>query len=170
MFSSDFFGIMGDTRSNKGIILGFLSQKQHFGTVMANLNKSPQIQMWANGDNVRLQPKAAITTDWAVYSTCNLDDPQSLSPYFEAVEEEHEICELPSPPTGQCSWYYYYQDIYPEILKKNVDVFNGIRNGLPLNLTQIDDGYQKEVRDWFDFDEEFLSGGKTPAKKIYNGC
>jgi alpha-galactosidase len=100
LFSSDFFGIMGDTRSNKGIILGFLSQKQHFGTVTANLNKTPQIQIWANGDNARLQPKAAVTTDWAVYSTCNLDDPQSLSPYSEAVAEEHEICELPSPPTG----------------------------------------------------------------------
>ena len=168
LFSSDFFGIVVDTKSNKGFVLGFLSQKQHFGTVTANLRKTPQIQMWANGDNARLQPKASIKTDWAVYSTCNFDDPQPLSPYLEAVEGEHEIGELSFPPTGWCSWYYYYQDISPKILKKNVDILNDIRNNLPLNLFQIDDGYQKEVGDWFDFNAKFPDGVKTLAKKIHD--
>ena len=103
LFSSDFFGIVVDTRSNNGFVLGFLSQKQHFGTVTANLRKTPQIQMWANGDNARLQPKSSIKTDWAVYCACNFDDPQPLSPYLEAVAEEHEISDLSSPPTGWCS-------------------------------------------------------------------
>jgi len=141
LFSSDFFGVVLNTRSNKGFVLGFLSQKQHFGTVTANLRKTPQIQMWANGDNTRLQPKAAIKTDWAVYSIYNIDDTQPLSQYLEAVAEEHEISELSSPQKGWCSWYYYYQDISPKILKKNVDVLCDIRNDFPLNLIQIDDGY-----------------------------
>jgi alpha-galactosidase len=168
LFSSDFFGIVGDTRCNKGLVMGFLSQKQHFGTVTANLKKNPQIQIWANGDNVRLQPKASITTDWAIYSICNLDDPDPLSPYLEAVAEEHEISELSSPPAGWCSWYYYYQDISPDVLKKNVDVLSDFRNDLPLNLIQIDDGYQKEVGDWFDFNEKFPNGVKNIGKKIHN--
>lgn len=103
LFSSDFFGIVVDTRNNKGFVLGFLSHKQHFGTVAANLRKTPQIQMWANGDNPRLQPKASIKTDWAVYCACNFDDPQPLSPYLEAVAKEREISELSSPLTGWCS-------------------------------------------------------------------
>ena len=103
--------------------------------------------MWANGDNARLQPKASIKTDWAVFSTCNFDDPLPLSPYLEAVAEQHEISELSSPPTGWCSWNSYYQDIFPEILKNNVGVINEIRKDFPLTLIRIDDGYQKEVGD-----------------------
>ena len=168
LFSSDFFGVVGDIRSHKGVVLGFLSQKQHFGTILANLEKTPQIQIWANGDNARLQTRATITTDWAVYNICNLDDPQPLSSYLGAVAEEHEISKLSSPPTGWCSWYYYYQDISPYILKKNVDILSNIRNDLPLNLIQIDDGYQKEVGDWFDFNDKFPNGVKTIGKKIHN--
>ena len=166
LFSSDFFGIVMDTKSKKGFVLGFLSQKEHFGTVMANLRKTPQIQVWANGDNTRLPPKASIKTDWAVYSVFDLDDPQPLSPYLEAVAEEHGISELSSPPSGWCSWYYYYQDISPEILNKNINVLRDIRNNLPINLIQIDDGYQREVGDWFEFNEKFPNGVKTLAKKI----
>ena len=35
-------------------------------------------------------------------------------------------------------------------------------------MIQIDDGYQKEVGDWCDFNEKFPSGVKTLAKKIHN--
>ncbi|MCD6577592.1 MAG: alpha-galactosidase [Anaerolineaceae bacterium] len=167
-FSSDFFGVVGDPRSNKGFLLGFLSQKQHFGTVAVNLGKTPQIQMWANGDNARLQPKAVIKTDWAVYSICNIDDPQPLFPYLIAVAKEHKIGELSSPQAGWCSWYRYYQDISQEILKKNIDVLYDIRKDFPINLIQIDDGYQKEVGDWFDFNKKFPDGVKPLAKRIEN--
>ena len=168
LFSSDFFGIVMDTKSNKGFVLGFLSQKEHFGTIVANLRKTPQIQVWVNGDNARLQPKASIKTDWAVYSVFDLDDPQPLSSYLEAVAEENEICELSLPPSGWCSWYHYYQDISHEILNKNINILCDIRNDLPINLIQIDDGYQREVGDWFDFNEKFPNGVEPLAKRIHD--
>ncbi|MDO9545441.1 MAG: alpha-galactosidase [Pelolinea sp.] len=165
-FSSDFFAVVGDAVSRKGIVVGFLSQVQHFGTISTCLKESPQIKMWANGDDARLCSMDEMTTDWAVLSTCCLSDSNSLSSYLDAVAEQHDITDISPPQTGWCSWYYYYQDISQMIIEENLEVLKNIRRDVPFDLIQIDDGYQKEVGDWLEFNNKFPAGVRGLARNI----
>ena len=165
-FSSDFFAVVGESISRKGLVLGFLSQMQNFGTITASLKELSQVQMWANGDDTRLRQMDSMTTDWAVLSICDLDDSNSLSTYLDAVAEYHGITDIPQPLTGWCSWYYYYQGISQSIIEENLEVLKNIRGEVPFNLIQIDDGYEKEVGDWFEFNKKFPAGVRGIAKNI----
>ena len=86
-FSSDFFGVIGCRSVRKGLLIGFLSQKQHFGTITADLRTEPSIKMWANGDDARLDPDGSITTDWAMLQTVDFSQTDPIGPYINAVAQ-----------------------------------------------------------------------------------
>jgi len=54
-FGSDMYGVLGDRKHRTGILLGFLSQREHFGSLEACLlPDAPAIRLWANGDGIKL--------------------------------------------------------------------------------------------------------------------
>jgi alpha-galactosidase len=53
---------------------------------------------------------------------------------------------LRSAPTMWCSWYGYWQAITARIILDNVHEIE--RLDLPVDVVQIDDGYQAEIGDW----------------------
>ncbi|MBF0352954.1 MAG: alpha-galactosidase [SAR324 cluster bacterium] len=67
---------------------------------------------------------------------------------------------LPAPhvtqSTGWTSWYNYYTKITPEILLDNLNAFASRQ--IPLDLFQIDDGYQEAVGDWLQTNSKFPEG------------
>ncbi len=50
------------------------------------------------------------------------------------------------PVTGWTSWYNYYTHITPEILNENIAALKTIE--APIDIFQIDDGWQEKVGDW----------------------
>ena len=167
-FISDMFGILGDRKHRTGILVGFLSQREHFGSIEAAISDpfSPVLDMWANGDRTRLDPGTQMSTDWAAVQFVNIDDPDPLAPYLEAVARENNV--RPStfnPMAGWCSWYYYFQDIDAEKIRLNLQSAKKIKSSIPLNLFQIDDGFQAQIGDWFHFDPGFPGGVKPLARE-----
>ena len=179
-FASDMFAVIGSRITRRGLVAGFLSQKEHFGSLEARLTApAPQLELWANGDRARLDPGAAIETDWACLGLIGVDDPDPLSAYLEAVAREHGIFndrhaagshpgEVASSqvPTGWCSWYQYYQDVSADDIQRNLETVAALRDGLPLDVVQIDDGFQTRVGDWFDFSPGFPDGVAGLAEQI----
>ena len=53
-YASDFFGVLGDRTHRLGLVAGFLSQRQHFGSLEVWTQPEAVINMWANGDGARL--------------------------------------------------------------------------------------------------------------------
>ncbi len=166
VFSSDFFGVLGDLESRSALLLGFLSQKQHFGSLSADLRSRPVVKLWANGDEAILRPGAGVSTDWAICFPIRIDDPEPLAPYTNAVAEENAIGVLPPPPAGWCSWYYYYENISPDVISDNLKRIEAVREQLPLELVQIDDGFEAVVGDWFSFNPRFPDGVAPLACEI----
>ena len=88
-FTSEMFGVLGDgsqrsaETQRSAVLLGFLSQLEHFGTLGTDL-RAPQIplRLWANGDGARLEPGASIATDWACIFLVDVDDPDPLGAYY----------------------------------------------------------------------------------------
>jgi alpha-galactosidase len=168
------FGVIGDRQRRSGILAGFLSQKQHFGSLEAYTDPIyPALALWANGDNAVLDPGHKISTDWAAIQFVEIDNPDPLAPYIEAVAREHQLPPL-TPLSGKseglrlgwCSWYQFYQDISAEKMYRNLKAAREMQPDLPLDLFQIDDGFQAQVGDWLEFSPEFPEGVAPLAREI----
>lgn len=68
------------------------------------------------------------------------------------------------PCTGWTSWYNYYQNISEQIILDNLEAFK--QEKLPIDIFQIDDGYQTAVGDWLSINDRFPNGMKPIADKI----
>ncbi len=180
-FSSDMFAVIGDRTHRTGILAGFLSQLQHFGSLEVILNAySPALHMWANGDRARLDPDKSVSTDWACVSFIHLDEADPLGSYLDAVARESSPPgaspgRLRSPdthiPVGWCSWYQFSSQQYtgtvtPQDVRENLRAVSGLRPALPLEVIQIDDGFETHVGDWFSFVDPFKEGVAGLAQEI----
>ena len=158
VFTGDMFGVLGDRGSRVGLLAGFLSQREHFGSLEAKLEPQASLQMWANGHDAKSAPGQNIPTDWAVLSFLDLDVPDPMGQYLSAVAAEHGIESKETVPVGWCSWYQFYEDISEDVIESNLNSVISLEPELPLPLFQIDDGFETYPGDWFDFDPAFPNG------------
>jgi len=75
--------------------------------------------------------------------------------------------QAPSLPktTGWTSWYNYYTNISEEIILDNLAAFR--KHRLPVDIFQIDDGYQTAVGDWLSLKPTFPHGMQFIAQAIH---
>ena len=157
-FSSDMFGAIIDHKAKVGLICGFLSQKQQFGSLLSTLHPEPDLQVWANADKVELRPGATLCSDWLAWQFFDISDLEPFKVYFKAVARENDVRQRMDTPVGWCSWYYYFQNITPSEISKNLQAISQLKPRLPLKFFQIDDGFEQDVGSWFEFDPEFPDG------------
>jgi len=81
--------------------------------------------------------------------------------YFSALNKPRLAAE---PCTGWTSWYNYYQNISETIILDNLNSFK--KHNIPINIFQIDDGYQTAVGDWLSLKPEFSQGMRYLATAI----
>ncbi|MDR3147341.1 MAG: alpha-galactosidase [Treponema sp.] len=61
------------------------------------------------------------------------------------------------PLVGWCSWYYYGHRITEQSVMATIKGFKDLKETVPVDVIQIDDGYQKHYGDW-DCNEKFPQG------------
>ncbi len=165
-YSSDFFGVIGDRAKRVAALFGFLSQRWQFGTLDARLQANPRVNLWANGDQTRIDPGGAMETDWAVYLPFNLDQTDPLGPYFISASRENRVSLPEDIPAGWCSWYQFYDKVNATQIRQNLASVKQLAPQLPLKLVQIDDGFEARVGDWFNFRSSFPQGVAPLAAEI----
>jgi len=164
-FTGDMFGVLGDRSTRIGLLAGFLSQLQHFGSLETCFTPAPSLSMWANGDRAELLPGKSMETDWAVLSFIDLEDREPMRNYLRAVTQAHQIATDTPIPVGWCSWYHFYEAITQENIEANLSSVIALKPKLPLQLFQIDDGFETRPGDWFDFDPAFPDGLTSIVEK-----
>ena len=72
---------------------------------------------------------------------------------------------FPLPPSGLCTWYYYYQDVNETEVMRNAEWISRNLKDYGAQYVQIDDGWQAETkegrhgsRDWTGIDKAFPGG------------
>jgi len=68
------------------------------------------------------------------------------------------------PRTGWTSWYNHYQNISETVVLENLEAFRDAR--IPIDIFQIDDGYQTAVGDWLSVRDCFPNGMQHIAERI----
>jgi|GEM_PF-24831 len=70
-----------------------------------------------------------------------------------------------APWTGYTTWYQHYTNITQQIVLDNLEAF-GARK-VPIDIFQIDDGWQSAVGDWLHVNEKFPQGMRALADRIH---
>jgi len=88
--------------------------------------------------------------------------------YFQPIDKAR----FPLPPAGWCSWYFYFQEINQDEVKRNAAWIAENLKDYGAVYVQIDDGWQGtghglgENRDWTTIDKRFSGGMDTLAAYI----
>lgn len=167
-FTSDLFGVVGDLAHDQGLVLGFLSQREHFGHVEAALvdPRGPYMRLAAHGDDVPLGPGESRVTDWAYLGFIQPSAPDPLGAYLETAAREGRARVPALTPVGWCSWYQYFDSVTEKHVLANLQALHAIRDELPLDFVQLDDGFQAQVGDWFATKDTFPRGLTWLSDKI----
>ncbi|WP_429034608.1 glycoside hydrolase family 36 protein [Aeromonas media] len=92
----------------------------------------------------------------------------SLADYIEA-EHPSLVGEVPTRPSGWCSWYHYYANVSAEDIRENLA--ERAARFPALRYVQIDDGYQARMGDWLTPSPKFEQGVAALAREIRTaGC
>lgn len=78
----------------------------------------------------------------------------ALATYADALREQAGV-RLRRPPTVWCSWYHYFLKVTEADIIENLEAFD--RRRLPVDVVQVDDGWQACVGDWLDLSPRFSS-------------
>ncbi|MCI0519046.1 MAG: alpha-galactosidase [Chloroflexi bacterium] len=176
-FISSMFAVLGDRGERRGLLAGCLSQKQHFSTLSADLSGAqPRLTLWAHGDGAQLDAGEQFASDPACLAFIELDDPDPLAAFYQAAWREAQSDApharlLDRPPTGWCSWYHYSAEdltgaLTADDVRKNLAAMSAAARRAPLQVCQIDDGYEMKPGDWGDFTPGFAGGVAPLAAEI----
>jgi alpha-galactosidase len=166
-FISDFFAVFGERSSRLGFILGFLSQRQAFGTIEALIHPDhPALRMWANLDGVRIDESQSFSTDWAYLELADLNHQDPLSKYFEAVAAVNDVSLHFESSVGWCSWYHAFESVSEKWMMDNISWASSNWERIPLEVIQLDDGFEKQVGDWTEWKDTFPNGIKPICTEI----
>ncbi len=89
-----------------------------------------------------------------------------LPAYAELVASTNTARRAEQTYTGWCSWYYYFTGVSQRNVLENLATLQRVRDALPLDVIQIDDGYQSAVGDWTDINDQFPDGMAALAQRI----
>lgn len=145
---------------NEFILIGFSSCKKFGGEIRFN-NETIEIALITEG-LILCNNQSWELEDLFIKSGSNREE--LLEEFADKISKNHTMLEYKNPPTGWCSWYCFG----PRVTEKNIlDNLDSIKaRDIDLKFIQIDDGYQKHMGDWLEFDESFPNGIKPLFDKI----
>lgn len=79
----------------------------------------------------------------------------TLDHALEAVGDRLRIPSVRSVPPGWSSWSYYFKHVTEKDVLENVEAARRLE--LPVEIVQLDDGYETEIGDWLEVRPEFGS-------------
>jgi alpha-galactosidase len=79
----------------------------------------------------------------------------ALARWGSRFAEAAGVGPLTPPPTVWCSWYHYFEHVTQDDVEENIAAAGEL--DLPIDVVQIDDGYQSEIGDWLTLSDRFAS-------------
>jgi len=149
----------GYIRTESDLLTLFGSLAEHTGFTLVTVT--------ASAGKVTLQKECGGVMPTELYVLYDVyvgtgTDRETFGRYFDLLG----LRRLRTPPlTGWTSWYNYYTGITQEIIRHNLDALGD--HEVPLDVFQIDDGWQHAVGDWLITNAKFPDGMGAMADAIH---
>jgi alpha-galactosidase len=99
----------------------------------------------------------------------DLDSGDPLGPYLDLVGRYSSAQANAAAPVGWCSWYHAFQRVDEDLILANLTQAKEAAAQFPLDIIQVDDGYQRRLGDWFETGANFPRGMPKLRKEISEG-
>ncbi len=147
------YGYIKKQGSNQITLLGSLNEQNAF-TVIRFTAAAKEIRVSMECNN--LATDKPVT---ALQLLCVTDEEnKAFDQWFSAME----LPAVKTPEiTGWTSWYDHYENISSDIINQNLEAFTN--TNLPIEIFQIDDGFQTATGDWLSIDKAKFPEGLAPV-------
>lgn len=133
------------------------------GLLALDAGDGSPVRLWAAADPALAVPSIRLTSVGG-HAEVSADGPVKEFSYTGdhgiqgALADWAEGLNLAAPrpaPTVWCSWYEYFTAVTEDDIHENLGAMDTL--GLPVDVVQIDDGYQSALGDWLTLSERFRS-------------
>src|SRR5215207_805853 len=143
-----------------GLHAGFAGE----GLLAVDPGTGAPVRLWAGADPAREVPEVrahlrgdrlVISADGPVEENRSTGSPQdALGSWAGRYGRGFGVTPQPAP-TLWCSWYHYFTEVTEADSLENLDAMDRLE--LPVDVVQLDDGYQAELGDWLTLSDRFAS-------------
>jgi alpha-galactosidase len=164
MLTSELFTIVESPSLSERIMVGFVGAKSALTTI--TVPAPEKIIASAILDGVTLAPRTDRELDPLFIVADNQSAARLAARWADATGRwMHARVSAPFQ-RGWCSWYHYFHAITEDSLRANIKSLIAMRSEFPLELIQLDDGFQSALGDWDTTNAKFPSGLRKIAHEI----
>jgi alpha-galactosidase len=147
------------------LLLGFVDGHEQLGTIeVAPEGAGHSVCAATELDGVLLPAGSEVLSAPLLLATG--DETDLVARYAAAAAETMRARPQPEVLSGWCSWYQLYTSVSEADVDRNLASLAAERERVPLQLIQLDDGYQRAVGDWLHLNEKFPSGMPALVERI----
>lgn len=155
---------MRNTDNNHIVFLGSVSEESGYTYFKANLNGN-KFSLYKDIEGKQLDPGQTLRIKVLVSQGDQVSELKSIwRRYADYYDPKHEF-QNPRHLTGWSSWYNFYERVTEKDVLSSLEAFK--KHKYPIDVFQIDDGFQSQIGDWLDVDQvKFPRGMKALCDDI----
>jgi alpha-galactosidase len=164
MLTSELFTIVESPSLAERIMVGFVGAKSALTTV--SVPAPEKIIARAILDGVTLAPHAHRELDPLLVIADHQPAARLAARWADATGRWMNARVGAPFQRGWCSWYHYFHAITEDSLRANIKSLAAMRSEFPLEVIQLDDGFQSALGDWDTTNPKFPNGLRKIADEI----
>jgi alpha-galactosidase len=142
--------------SREALVAGAVSLADQFVQVNADLRPNTgQLLLQSQADEILLKQGETCSSEWFYLEWVALPNIDPLAQYAYAVARQMQVPNLKSVPTGWCSCYVFGEDVSQDAMIDNLATAALLADELPLEVIQLDEGYESKWGDWDERGDDF---------------
>jgi alpha-galactosidase len=162
--TSELFTIVESSTATQRVLAGFIGAATSLSTL--TVSSPEKIIARAILDDVNLAPGAHREID-PLFVAASDESAARLAARWADATGRWMNARVGAPfQRGWCSWYHYFHAITEDALRANLKSLEAMRSEFPLDVVQLDDGFQSALGDWDTTNAKFPGGLKKIAREI----
>lgn len=164
---SDLYTAIKNMRSGEALCLGFTGSARAFGAVRVGWDAGGARELSAvcDLDGVELAPGERIASE-ILWIAAGFDEQELLGRYASALGTAMGARIEARSPVGWCSWYHYFTRVDEDAVLRNLEALVRLCARWPCDYLMIDDGWQRAIGDWDQWNGKFPHGLPWLAERI----
>ena len=162
--TSEQFTIVESESSCERFLAGFIGAAHQLTTI--TVRTPNQVMARALLDDVLLQSGEEREIEPLAYWRSDESAAQTAARFAEVLGHQMRARTGAPYQRGWCSWYHYFHAITEDAMRSNLLALKALRSEFPIEVVQLDDGYQAALGDWDRTNAKFPNGLKWLAGEI----
>jgi alpha-galactosidase len=162
--TSELFTIVESSSSRERFLAGFIAAANQLTTI--TVMSPDRAAARALFDGVALRPGEDCEVEPLALWRSEHDAARMAARWATMIGDAMRARVSAPYQRGWCSWYHYFDAITEDALLSNLQALKEMRSEYPIEVVQLDDGYQAALGDWDRTNAKFPSGLKRIAGKI----